>query len=81
MNKYKLLEVLNQKAGGEFRQEIKNYYKKEIDKKLTLLAQHSLSDNIELLDSLLTELDTVILDLEETEKMSKCEFELKEVQK
>lgn len=68
MNKYKLLEILNEKAGGEFRQEIKEYYKKEIDKKLTLLVNYSLSDNLELLDTLLSELDTVLVELEEVKK-------------
>ena len=68
MNKYKLLEVLNEKAGGEFREEIKKYYQKEIDKKLTLLANYSLSDNIELLDSMLSELDSVLVELEEVGK-------------
>ena len=67
MNKYKLLEVLNDKAGGEFRSEIKKYYKKEIDKKLTLLANYSLSDNLELLDSILSELDVVLVELEEVQ--------------
>ena len=68
MNKYKLLEILNEKAGGEFRQQIKDYYQKEIDKKLTLLTNYSLSDNLELLDSLLSELDSVIVELEEEQK-------------
>lgn len=68
MNKYKLLEILNKKAGGEFRESIKDYYKTEIDKKLTLLAQYSLSDNLELLDSMLSELDAVLVELEEVEK-------------
>lgn len=68
MNKYKLLEILNEKAGGEFREEIKDYYKKEIDKKLALLAQYSLSDNIELLDSMLSELDAALVELEEVKK-------------
>ena len=68
MNKYKLLEILNNKAGGTFREEIKDYYKKEIDKKLKLLASYSLSDNIDFLDSLSGELDIVIMDLEEVEK-------------
>ena len=68
MNKYILLEILNMKAGGDFRHEIKDYYKKEIDKKLTLITQYSLSDNLELLDSLLSELDAVLVELEEVEK-------------
>lgn len=68
MNKYKLLEVLNNKAGGEFREEIKKYYQKEIDKKLTLLANYSLTDNIELLDTLLSELDAVIVELEKEDE-------------
>ena len=68
MNKYKLLEVLNKKAGGAFREEIKEYYRKEIDKKLTLLANYSLSDDIDFLDSLSGELDIVIMNLEEVNK-------------
>ena len=68
MNKYKLLEVLNMKAGGEFREEIKNYYKKEIEMKLKKISEYLLSDNIELLDTLLSELDAVIIELEEVEK-------------
>ena len=68
MNKYKLLAVLNEKAGGEFREQIKDYYKKEIESQLTIISQYLSSNNLELLDDLVSELDAVIVELEGVNK-------------